>query len=482
MIAPVPHVLRKPITHKYLQATWDFIRGMEQQHEFTINSSSPLINGLTAVVRRTEGGYKYDFPAMNHVPEGRAYYQDKNYGLLDKFLLKSNSEIWEIPGGVYSSSILLMTGASTGLIGQINNAFDDQTPIFHRLVLRQSLHYGTLARHIESDRVQVGSVMRGGGLVNVYINEVMYTLYDFDIEEPTTEKNQTYYFIDSNIPITYADFEKAIEAIIYASAFITGELPRDEMYIIQAADPFFYATTGARYRRTEKSVDSRMEVVAPLTMRTLKIGETGTGFITQAVLSTLASRAYNDVRMLRALKIVLESGNYPLEIRGATYSVALETVKEIVLEVYEDKVKPFREKSHAKAIIRQLKTIVEADEDIFYNDKRTILSKLENLNTPANSAGFADCFRQLGIKLNERDLKVLNNRNDFLHGRIPFENESKGEQNHELQHIIFRYHFLLSALVLKFSGYSGYIKNNATFYNAIVRPGEKKDEPLFRQI
>lgn len=482
MTAPVPHVLRNPITHKYLQATWDFIRSMEQKHEFTITSSSPLINGLTAEVSRAEGGYKYEFPAMNHVPEGRAHYQNRNYGLLDKFFLEGNSEIWEIPEGVHSSSILLMTGASTGLIGQINNAFDTQAPIFHRLVLRQNLHHGTLAGHIESDRVQVGGVMRGSGLVNVYINEVQYILYDFKIEASTTDKIENYYFIDSSTSVIYGDFEKAVKAIIHASAFITGELPRDEMYIIQAVDPFFYAITGAQYQRTEQSVDSRMEVVAPLTMRTLKIGERGTGFISQAVLSVLATQAYNDVRMLRALKIVVESGTYPLEIRGATYSVALETVKEMVLEAYQDKVKPFKEKSHAKAIINQLKTIVQADSDTFYNDKRTILSKLDNLNTPANSAGFADCFRQLGIELNERDLKVLNNRNDFLHGRIPFENESKGDQNQELQHIVFRYHFLLSALVLKFSGYSGYIKNNATFYNAIVRPGEKKDEPLFRQI
>ena len=112
-----------------------------------------------------------------------------------------------------------------------------------------------------------------------------------------------------------------------------------------------------------------------------------------------------------------------------------------------------------------------------------VLIKLDNLNTTANAAGFASCFIQLGVQLNERDAKVLNNRNDFLHGRIPFENEFKDERNHELQHIVYRYHFLLSVLILKFCGYSGYIKNNATFYNAIARrTTEKADEQLFRLI
>lgn len=483
MAPTIPHVLQAPIRHRYLQATWDFIRKMERKQRFKISSASPLINGVSVEVNRTERGYAFEAAAMNYVPGGRAQYQDKGYGFFDEFLLKKRNATWCLPEGVTTISTAIISGTSDGLLGQVNNRFDNQTPVYHRLVLRQNLHHQTLARHIESHRVQVGSTYRGGGLVNVIINECQYLFYDFSVQLTKKTKSHTYYFIDSTAPVLYAEFEKAIGAIVYASAFVTGELPREEMYIVQAEDPFFYVITGAQYRQVEQSVDSKMEVVAPMTMRNLKIGEPGSGYVTEAVLSTLASRAYNDVRMLRALKIVVESGLYPLEIRGATYSVALETVKEIVLESFQDAVKPFKEKAHARSIIKQLKAIVEADEDVSYNDKKMVLIKLDNLNTTANSAGFASCFTQLGVQLNERDAKVLNNRNDFLHGRIPFENEFKDERNHELQHIVYRYHFLLSVLILKFCGYSGYIKNNATFYNAIARrTTETADEPLFRRI
>ena len=455
---------------------------MEQKQQFKIDSSSPLIQGVSVEVVREEQGYAFKAGAMNSVPNAWELYHDKGYGFFDAFTLKREEAEWHLPDGVSLVTKTLSTGVSNGMLGQVNNRFNDQTPTFHRLVVRQNLHHRTLTKHIESNRVQVGSTMRGGGLVNISIGEAKYVFYDFPVKQLEEAQDQTYYFIDSSSPVLCVDFEKAVGAIIHASAFITGELPRDEMYIVQAKDSVFHDITGAQYRRLEKSIDTGMDVVAPLTMRSLKIGEMGTGYVSEAVLSALASHAYHDARILRALKIVVESGLYPLEIRGATYSVALETIKEVILEVYQDTVKPFRDKTHARSVIKRLREIIEGEEEERYNDKRTLLSKLDNLNAPANAAGFAACFEKLGIELNQRDLRVLNNRNDFLHGRIPFEDEFKGKENHELKHIVYRYHFLLSALVLKFCGYSGYIKNNATFFNAIARPSEKADESLFRMI
>ena len=81
-----------------------------------------------------------------------------------------------------------------------------------RLVLRQNLYHQTLARHIESHRVQVGSTYRGGGLANVIINECHYLFYDFSVQLTKKTKSNTYYFIDSTAPVGYAEFEKAIGA------------------------------------------------------------------------------------------------------------------------------------------------------------------------------------------------------------------------------------------------------------------------------
>ncbi|MGI4735080.1 MAG: hypothetical protein ACRYG7_07870 [Janthinobacterium lividum] len=419
---------------------------------------------------------------MNRIPEGPIRYQQQGYGFFDGFLLEGNEQVWDAPNGVESLNMDRIGGASTGLLEQVRNSFKTDTAAFHRLVIRQDLHYGNLAGHMESNRVQAGETMRGAGLVNVNINEETYQFFDFYTTGAEDNKRKGYFYIDSSNPVLYADFEKAIGAILYSSAFITGELPRNEMYIVQATDASFSSITGAQFRRIEKSIDRGPSIVDPKTMRELSIGETGTGYVSQEVFSTLVAYAYNDARMLRALKIVIESSDYPLEIKGATYSVALETIKNIVLEANAEKVKPFKSKADAKRIIAQLRVIIDASADEIYNDKKAITARVDNINQATNSAGFASCFTQVGINLSVDDIKVLNNRNDFLHGRLPFEHEVKPEQNNELQFVVHKYHFLLSSLVLKFCGYSGYVKDNSKVYDVLVRGILNPKEPLFRII
>ena len=71
-------------------------------------------------------------------------------------------------------------------------------------------------------------------------------------------------------------------------------------------------------------------------------------------------------------------------------------------------------------------------------------------------------------------------RNNFLHGKIPFESEVP-RKNFEIQHIVYKLHMLLCSLVLKYSGYKGFILNNIKLID-LVYFKKNINEPLLRQI
>jgi hypothetical protein len=204
------------------------------------------------------------------------------------------------------------------------------------------------------------------------------------------------------------------------------------------------------------------------------------GHISKEVFSNMTTKARNDNRFLRALKIITEGNEYPLEIRASAYSVALETIKNIIIEENEEKINPFKEKAFARITIKQLQAIINPLDEIHFNNKGAILNKLEQLNQVTNTDSFKIAFSICNFVLTESDEEALVKRNDFLHGRIPFEDETETWLNKELKFITYKLHFLVTALIMKYCGFNGLLKNNPKFFSVFAENNKVIDEPLFR--
>ena len=76
-------------------------------------------------------------------------------------------------------------------------------------------------------------------------------------------------------------------------------------------------------------------------------------------------------------------------------------------------------------------------------------------------------FDQLNIKLSQEDEKAIDYRNALLHGNILMNDGIKRtseEIDHQMLYVSAKLYTLISKIVLKNSGYNGYVINHAKFY------------------
>ena len=92
-------------------------------------------------------------------------------------------------------------------------------------------------------------------------------------------------------------------------------------------------------------------------------------------------------------------------------------------------------------------------------------------------------FEQVKVELSIDDIKAIEHRNDLLHGDILMtgkELKSESDINNYMGYISGKLFTLISALILKYVGYSGYIINHAKFYEDLCEI--ESDEEYFRSI
>ena len=131
----------------------------------------------------------------------------------------------------------------------------------------------------------------------------------------------------------------------------------------------------------------------------------------------------------------------------------------------------------AKAVIMALKETLSSFPDSSFNDKNTLLKKIDNFNTIGNLDGLYKIFEDQGMQLNDHDRETIRHRNNFLHGRVPSDKKTSLSEEHYLTGITLKMHLLISALLLTGAGYNGHFLN---YYK--YRFPKASDEPVFRKL
>ncbi|MEM7486361.1 MAG: hypothetical protein AAF348_14230, partial [Bacteroidota bacterium] len=375
-----------------------------------------------------------------------------------------------------AGSISLKIGedfTSTGEIRDLKSkSFDNSTGI-HRAIIPKPKFHNFPIRYIESEGFNVGSSIRVAGYFSIKINNKRFGVYDYEVNEIKSLVIENYDNLTSN------DFENYTSKIICCFGIVSGQLFRDEVVILKYANPSFEKVIAFHYKKLEDSI-SGIPALDPQIYWQLSETSQIRPYLQKVVFENLVNKSLNDLRLFRAIRIMSESCQYPIEIKASTYSVALETVKNIIIEENGEKINPFKIKKKASITIKELKKIVDEIPESEFNSKKMVLNKLEQINQVGNKDSLLLSFKLLNIKLSEDDERCINMRNDFLHGRIPFDIENDPKA-YELHHIVYKLHFLVCSLILKHSGFSGLMLNNLKLAD-LIHFNKKLEEPLFRKI
>lgn len=300
----------------------------------------------------------------------------------------------------------------------------------------------------------------------------------FTLQKEIKQKNNTrkhYLIFESDKKQTFGEFSKKIFALRVSLGYLIGnfagergyyfsysnkdrkepvsfcfEIQRGEIKnFMQPVNRNAYAWLNTRSRKKAEKVYKNYN------LRTLSVIE----------FSTLYKVTFENDDFLAILLLMLESSESSLLLRPGGYSIILESLSSIIVGDEEEKLNPITSKAVAKKFREELLEVLESYEgNEFFNDIKTLKGKITHINQVTNKEKLLLPFKILKIDLLEEDKKIINSRNDFLHGRIPDYrnlgiNRNITEKDRDLYYASVRFYTIINILILKFIGYDGYVLN-----------------------
>lgn len=326
-----------------LAQTNEFLSNLYAKKNLTIQSSYPTINTISCSLKKANRCFKYS--ADEILLEGPPVkFQHKSYGYRDPFKLINN----EYTLSAYSGAGLIKINIgkklnSTGEIFELKSSSFNNSPSVHRAIIPQPEYHKLPIDYIETDGFNIGSSIRVAGYFDIQVESKKFGIFDYEVNEDKSLIIECYEKIESDV------FENQVSAIIYCYGLISGYLSRDEIIILKYADSNFENVTGFHFKKLEDSV-SGISALNPQLFWELSESKEDRPYLKKEVFQNLVNNSLNDLRLLRAIKIMSESAQYPIEIKASTYSVALETVKNIIIEENQEKLNPFKTKKQAREI------------------------------------------------------------------------------------------------------------------------------------
>lgn len=457
-----------------LAATQSYVDGLREEKLYKIISQYPTINNQDCrVVLNDQGHFSLRLKNMASSRKNPPVkYQHIGYGFQRQFLLSGEEGIFTIPFGVGQFSMNFTAPDMFHCILYELQSNLDTTPHFLRCILPM----GSAERpagYIESVPFNTENIFHFKGLIKMTIRGIRINLFDCQFEG-----QRSCLFIDTVDKCKFQDFKLVVDAILIHYGWISGSLIRDTVTVLFSDNlDFSYIKHHSFYKLNGSK--RGLAAIRPADMIDFVPKEAlhKERYLYPKTLESLTELSLANNSFSRACTILAESHGYPLEIRASTYSVVLETLKNIVLESNAEKINPIKSKADARALIKDLKAVVEAVSPSKFNNLTAVHQRIEQINQVGNTDSFFKIFELSDLVLSDVDRECLKMRNDFLHGRVPFENERQGYQKSGLAAVVLRMHLLLCALLLKMGGFCGYVVNNLR-----LRFPELTNEPVYRRL
>lgn len=309
---------------------------------------------------------------------------------------------------------------------------------------------------------------------------------NYDITQYKNSDNS--YFVIENLEATSLDtFEKDSYAIQQGIGFLIGYMPGGQNYIFSGENfvfrrlsrkslkSIFHPVTSNPYSKLHKETKIADEYYGKL--KVISIGVIS-NFITQLRNNEDFSVAIIFLMEVTSLKSVVSM--------PGVFSVILESLANVIIIKQNKLEKLITDEQLFKKIQIDLNSVIDCYADkIPENAEIKIRRRINDLNKPINQKRLTNSeklrapFDQLKIKLSTEDELAIDFRNDLLHGNILMNNDTQRESkeiDYKMLYASAKLYTLLSKLILKNSGYNGYVINYGKLYS------KTSNEDYFEEI
>nr|WP_314834888.1 hypothetical protein [uncultured Flavobacterium sp.] len=316
----------------------------------------------------------------------------------------------------------------------------------------------------------------------------------FILEEKDENKN-LYIIIESKKKQTYEEFSNKTFALRVALGYVTGYFAGNKGYFfsyskskMEKFNNFYFSTLRDEIKTLmnpinvnpyawlsdyKKAADKYYKLNK---IRLLKIEE----------FSFLCNTLLSNDDFTATILLIIESTKASLIFRPSGYSIALETLSDIIIGQEKEKIAPINSKQDSKEFRKDLILVLEKHSiKKSFIDTNTLRVRIENINQITNFESLKKPFSILNINLLDEDLKVIKSRNDFLHGRVPdFKNQGSNRsielKDSDLFYASVRLYTLLNALIFKMIGFDNYVLNFPKIYEKHTKYKVKED--FYRKV
>ncbi|MCA6422851.1 MAG: hypothetical protein IM568_08555 [Flavobacterium sp.] len=297
----------------------------------------------------------------------------------------------------------------------------------------------------------------------------------FDITK-YKNKNKSYFVIENLEPTSLKEFNEYSYAIQKGIGFLIGYMPGGENYIFSGENfiyqrlarkslkSIFHPVTSNPYSKLHKEKN-----IADSYYGKLKV-------IPIEVISNFITQLRNNEEYAVAIIFLMEVTHLKSVVSmPGVFSVILESLANIIItkqntieKLIADETLFNKIKSDLNAVLDNYANAIDENAEIKFRRKINGLSNSINHKRLTNAEKLRQPFDQLQIKLSSEDESAIDFRNDLLHGNILMNNETtktSKEIDNKMLYASAKLYTLISKLILKNSGYSGYVINHAKFFN-----------------
>lgn len=306
------------------------------------------------------------------------------------------------------------------------------------------------------------------------------------------EKKIGYLVIESHAETNFDDFDEACFAIQQTLGFFTGYMPGGGRYVFTAKREVYYSD----HYRPEINANYTPINTNPYSKDSIKreIADSLYGNLTLVssdVASSLAEKIRNNPQFSAVIMLLLESSSVrSLLLIPSIFSVIVEALSKLISEPEQGKWLPIPEKDLENKVKGELLSVINSHQS---EVSAKALSKLKNrishFNKPVikerltNDEKLTRPFEQLKIDLFCDDYLAIQHRNDLLHGDILMVGDAEksiNEINSYMGYVSAKLYTLISKLILKYVGFSGYVYNHAKHQEKFV--GKDTIEEYYQKI
>lgn len=291
-----------------------------------------------------------------------------------------------------------------------------------------------------------------------------------------------YLVVESTKKCSFEEIESISYSSLLTLGFFSGILHLNETYIVVSKSKNFNSPFGLYYKSLRETISGQYSifttnaysVLIPIAKkmkaenaeeRMMKIIDEKWRFrmnkVREDVFCKMMNLFYENESLARAVLILLTASKLGLELQAGVYCIAFETICNSINKIYD---------LHVQHVIDEAKwdTIRLDLLNVFNKSSLPIeaiafgKNKINNLNQLTNKDKLALPFKAVGYNLSNEEINAIADRNRFLHGDLNVKLEEK--EIDKLFYTSIMFHRLCCTLILKMSGFDGYIVNNIAVF------------------